>query len=468
MTLPANPLAWAISAFADGRNDKYVTYEKYLAGDQPLAFATDKFQSTFGQLFHEFAYNRCAAVVDAHADRLQVSGFDATDPDIAKEAQKLWEANQMSVREGHVYVDQFGDGDAYVLVDVHPETGDVQYWTQNPKSIRVHWDDERPNTIDLAAKMWDDDEKLCRVNLYFADRIEKYISAKAAKAGSSASLEDFTPYEVEGESWPVMLAVSDTVPVFHFANNARTNTYGVSELRSIIPLQDAINKSLMDLFVAMELAAFPQRVLIGIDKPETDEERELLNNFVVGMNKVLTMTDPNAKIAEFSAVNITQYTDVAEYIDKAICRVSKIPVHYLEMTGNFPSGRAQSLASIPFTKKMTDRTKADGAVWGDVQRYGVRLRGFDVKAGDIRVNWESVEDTSDDDVWDLITQQINSGVPLVTALRWNGYTEDEITQFEQDLAEYGDGSADFSSSDRPLSGDINPEQASADDEQQAA
>src|SRR6185437_13401767 len=143
--------------FTDGRNDHYARYEDYIAGNQQLAFATQKFLTTFGQRFRAFAYNRSAAVVDAHADRLQVSGFDATDPTIAEEAQELWEANRMSVHEGHVYADQFGDGDSYVLVDVNPTTGEVQYWSQNPKLIRVHWDDERPNTIDLAVRRWEDE-----------------------------------------------------------------------------------------------------------------------------------------------------------------------------------------------------------------------------------------------------------------------------------------------------------------------
>ena len=425
MTLPIDPLSWAVTSFRDGRNLQYSTYAAYLDGRQPLEFASVKFRSAFGQLFEAFAYNRCASVVDAHADRLRVTGFGADDPAIAQAAQDLWDANRMDVREGQVEADQLALGDSYVIAEMHPERGDVQLWAQDPRLVRVHYGDDAPGTLDLGTKVWVDDERYCHLNLYFRDRIEKYISSNRAPAGVPASAASFRLVEIDGEDNPVPLAVKDTVPIFHFANNGRTNTYGVSELRPIMPLQDAINKTLMDMLVAMEFAAFPQRVLIGVEAEDPASQFKLAQ-FQAGVERILTLFAPDAKLGEFSAVNIAQYLSVAEFWDTAISRVSKVPVHYLGMNGTFASGRALRIAETPFTAKIEDKQRSAGQAWSDVQTYGLRLQGKDVAPGAIRVNWASAAPLSEEDRLDIAVEKQGIGFPFEAILRESGYEPKQI------------------------------------------
>src|SRR5437763_5049191 len=54
---------------------RYSKTERYYRGDHDLAFATEKFANTFGQLFREFAMNLCPAICDAVRDKLRVTGF---------------------------------------------------------------------------------------------------------------------------------------------------------------------------------------------------------------------------------------------------------------------------------------------------------------------------------------------------------------------------------------------------------
>lgn len=436
--IPTKPVEWAIAAFAEKKNDDYDRYERYMVGDQPLQFASEKFRQAFGRRFSAFAYNRCRTVVDAYADRLQVAGFGAPEEgneSLADLAKDLWEENLMSVREGHVYADQLGLGDAYVIAELHPDSGKVQYWPNDPRLIRLHWDDEQPNTIDLAAKQWVDGDRRVRLNLYFRDRIEKYV-AESGTAGlvavggspvlTSAAAGRFEAYQPEGEPWPLPLNVDDTVPVFHFPNNGRTNSYGESELRSILPLQDGINKTLMDQFVAMELVSFPQRVILGLDTADDAQGQALVDAFAAGLTRILTIEDAQAKIAEFSATDIRQYIDVAEFLDKAISRVTKVPVHYLGMTGTFPSGAALRIAEGPFVAKVEDRQRSNGAVWADLQRYGLRLLKHDVDPGDLITNWESAASVSEDDRIDRVQRMVDAGYPFEAALRETGYDPDQI------------------------------------------
>src|SRR5437868_11596394 len=58
---------------------RYAKTERYYRGDHDLAFATEKFANTFGQLFREFAMNLCPAICDAVRDKLRVTGFGIGD-----------------------------------------------------------------------------------------------------------------------------------------------------------------------------------------------------------------------------------------------------------------------------------------------------------------------------------------------------------------------------------------------------
>lgn len=420
-------IKWAIDAFRDGRNDRYDKLQRYIQGDHPLMFATPKYESAFGKRFAPFNYNRCEMAVDAHTDRMRVTGFDSNDPAISQKAIDLWNLNRMHERDNYLFGDAFGLGDGYLIVEKSPHTGKVNMWVNTPQTMRVHWSETDPDTIDLAAKVWYDDEKYCYLTIYTPGEVEKYISKQRAPSGMPRSHTAFERREVAGEPWPLKLDVPDEVPVFHIANNGRANSYGVSELRSVVPLQDALNKTVTDMIVAMEFAAFPQRVLMGVDVPQTDEEKALVAAFESGLTRVWTMSDPTAKIGEFSAANIMQYIAVAEYFDKSVSRVTKIPVHWLGMTTEIESGRARQVAEAAFVAKIKDRQRSYGHTLADAASYGLRLDGMAVAPGDIAVEWESAESSTEQDELDKMLAKQSLGFALETIMRQEGYSPDDIT-----------------------------------------
>src|SRR6476620_2066142 len=60
---------------------RYERYQRYYDGNHDLAFASDKFQNTFGTLFREFALNLCPVICDAVRDKLRVTGFNVDSVD---------------------------------------------------------------------------------------------------------------------------------------------------------------------------------------------------------------------------------------------------------------------------------------------------------------------------------------------------------------------------------------------------
>lgn len=430
-----DPLKWAADAFRDtSLSQRYVKFRRYSDGDQDLAFATPKYAAIFGQLFKSFSYNRTAGVVDAHADRLQVERF-VTDQETVNDAvAEIWGRNRMDQRAGEVHKEALRAGDAYVIV--WPETGDAygdegvfpQLWPQRAGQIRVHYDDERPGLVTLAAKTWRLHDGRLRLNFYFPDRIEKYITIqKAEQVPKNASA--LTHYQADGEPWPVPNPWG-TVPVIHFANNAGTGEYGASELRDVIPLQDALNKVLTDLILASEMGSFPQKVILGLDSDDPDVQ-EGLRRLESGLNKIFTIPPDSGgtlpSIAEFTATDLSQIVTVVELFDKLISRVSRVPVHYLQMSGDFPSGRALRTAEAPFVSKIEDRQQAFGNCWEDAMGLALRMAGI-AEPGDLSTVWKSAAPLSQDDMWDLAEIKSRVGVPLGQILREQGYDEATIVQ----------------------------------------
>lgn len=436
MPLPDNALAWAVRAFKDGRNANYDTYAAYIAGDQPITFGSEKVRGAFARTFSSFSYNRCRMVRDAHADRLQVQGFGSDSEALSQAAQDLWDANSMDLREGHLEQDAFGLGDAYLIVEMHPERGDVHFWVQDPRNMRVHYADDVPGELDLAAKAWKDpDTERVRMNLYFRDRIEKYVTQQRSPSGIPTSDKAFVRYEDDAEPWPLPLNIDDRVPVFHIANNGRTNAYGESEIVDVIPLQDAINYTAYCMFVGMEFSAFSQRVFIGVQTAETDEEKRAFALIEAGITRAITLEDPNAKIAEFSPTDVGQYLNVLEFLDMAVCRVTKVPPRYLGIPEAQQSGISKRIDHSPFTAKLEDRAKSEGQVLAEALLYGLRLQGVSAEPGALRVNWGPLAPVTEGDVWDLVLQKVTAGLPFLSALREAGYEPDQIDTILEDMAE---------------------------------
>lgn len=425
-------LKWATAVFkTSALDERYRLYRRYAAGDQDLAFATPKYAATFGTLFREFSYNRCARVIDALADRLQVERFTAEADGASETAGDLWRRNRMDARAGEVHRGALRDGDAYVIV--WPETGTAlgedaafpQFWPQNAQQVRVRYDDEQPGKITMAVKAWLITGNRRRLNLYFPDRIEKYVTRGRSTTINAEAMDRFL---VAGETWPVRNEWG-TVPVFHFANDADTGCYGSSELRDVVPLQDALNKVLTDLLLASELTAYPVKVLLGFDA-ENPSVIDSATRIETGRSKILVVppgpSGEKPSIDEFTAENLGQLREVSEHFDTLISRVSAMPVHYLQMTGDFPSGRAMRTAEGPFIAKIEDRQTAYGNVWEDAMHLALQMAGV-ADPGMLTSVWKPAAPLSSEDTADLALQWAAIGIPLETIMREvMGFDEEEI------------------------------------------
>ena len=164
-------------------NRRYAKLERYYRGVHDLSFATEKFQNAFGTLFREFAMNLCPAICDAIKDKLRITGFsvDAGPGEIAANSRRIWQNNRMDRRSGEIHKEAVKNGDAYAIVWPNDE-GSATIYPNKAANIAVIYDEESPGKLLWAAKFWRTADKRTRLNLFFPDRIEKYISTKDSES----------------------------------------------------------------------------------------------------------------------------------------------------------------------------------------------------------------------------------------------------------------------------------------------
>jgi len=444
---------------------RYAITERYYRGEHNLAFATDKFQNAFGSLFREFAMNLCPAICDAIKDKLKVTGFGVEDDGgrsggegpaprtLNHEARRVWQNNRMGLRSGEIHKEALKNGDAYAVVWPNAQ-GEVVIYPNKAANITVVYDEESPGRILWAAKHWRTQNKRTRLNLFYADRIERYISIKESEAilpeakdfaplGSQALLpghpeRDETSPRVshreasqagklrsEKDMSHIVRNPYGVVPVFHFANNSDIGMPGQSELESAIPVQDGLNKSVLDMLVAMEFSAYRQRWAAGIEI-EYDGEGKAIAPFTAGIDHLWIAQNPNARFGDFEAANLDQFLKVKDSFRIDIASVTGTPLHYLmpHMNG-FPSGESLRKGETRFIAKVRDRQEAFGQTWADLMAFALMLDGHG-KGIRLLTAWEDPAPMSDREVLENILIKKDIGVSVEQALIEAGYGDADI------------------------------------------
>lgn len=443
-----NDLETAITTFKSN-SEKYRKAERYYRGDHDLAFATEKFKNAFGAMFREFALNLCPAVCDAVRDKLKVREFrvEQGGSAAATEAWRIWQMNRMGRRSGEVHKEAVKNGDAYVIVWPNA-AGEATIYPNKAGVCTVVYDEETPGRVLWAAKHWRTPDKRVRLNLFYPDRIEKYVSKGECEAGIPEAKE-FTAYaedriqntedrmgSQEKRAGMPALPVKEgsfripnpygIVPVFHFANNADIGANGRSELEAAMPVQDAMNKSVLDMLVAMEFASYRQRWAAGIEIEYGDDGKPV-PPFKAGVDHLWITENPEARFGDFEAANLEQFLKVKDSFRLDMACVTGTPMYYfMQVSGDFPSGEALKKAESRFIAKVRDRQESFGQVWEDAMAFALMVEG---KAETrLFADWEDPSPLSEKEKLENLAVKKELGISDAQALTEAGYGEADIAR----------------------------------------
>lgn len=399
---------------------KATTYDKlwsYYEGDQPVVYTNNRLREIFRDLDAVFTENWCSVVVNAVQERLELQQLTSKQEGVQEALDRIWAENELDLESDDAHLAALVTGESF-LIAWRDEEGPVEAYYNDPRLCHVFYEQEHPRTKQFAAKWWVDDDGKRRMTLYYPDRLEYYVSKQKAENVQSAK-------GLEPAEEPIAANPFGQVPVFHF----RTGRNAMSELQDVVPLQNGINKLLIDMMVAAEYGAFRQRWVIS-----NAEVEGMLRN---APNEIWSLpagdgVGQQTQVGQFEATDLGVYLAAIDNLASAIGIISRTPKHYFYSQGGDPSGEALIALEAPLNKKCTRHIGRFTPTWQRAAQFLLQLAGHTVDRTDIVPVFEKPETVQPFTRAQVRQFEVASGIPLRTSVRREGWTEAEIAQMDED------------------------------------
>lgn len=407
--------------------------EAWRDGKHPMAYSSPKFKEAFGSLFGDgFADNFCEVVITAVEERLAVNGFRVgEEPGADPAANAIWQANGLDAQSQLVHTDALTCGESYVTVWVGDD-GAPEITAEHPGSTIVDYDPRRPWRRSRALRTYTDEWGHEHAELFLPDVVHRWINPKPASV-----LVGNVAWEPEGDPMENPFGV---VPVVVFANAARSKRPAkmtdASELAPAIPLTRAIEKLAVDLLVASEFHADPQRWATGY-RIERDQETGEPTPPRIRTDRLLVSEDPAARFGQLEGSPLTNYAAAMSLFLEHLASVTRLPPHYLNASADRLSGESIKAAETGLVSKVHRKQRRFGEAWEDVIRLAGLVAGnAELAAADsAEVIWGDAETRTESEHVDAVMKKQSLGVPKQQLWEDLGYTPAQIARFEAMLAE---------------------------------
>jgi len=415
---------------AEDRRDDYDLTRRYYNGDHDTAI-TDRLKKFLPPRL-QFRDNYCNVVVDSLAERLKVIGFDTEDEVFGEWSWDMWKQNRMDYTQVVVHTEAVMVGDSYLLCDWDAENGRPRWTHQMPEMIIPHYS-ETTRQIDWVSKKWiqyphigDDPET--RLNLYYPDRVEKYVARGGVWTMYQDDADDEWPVPwVDGSGAPL------GIPIIHFRNRPMGGDFGQSEILNVIPMQDLLNKSLIDLTMILDTLAFPQRYTVNVNHGAS--RLDIMPGSVAEFHSEYD----GGQVGQWNAASVEGPLKAIESIVQHIAGTTRTPQHLFQIMGGVPSGEALKTAESGLINKAQQRMVNFGNSWEDCLMMAHRIQsvfGSGVVADESEVTvdttWDDPETRNEQSHMEVLKAKAELGVSKHQLFREMGYTQDQIDQMDVD------------------------------------
>lgn len=386
--------AVALAAYTSKQQDQWVAeqldlgrrvaaFRRYAEGDHPANLSAEMKASlriNSDDVFDEFNDNYMDLVVQTMVDRLRVAGYK-TNVAAADQWLAEWMADcRFDALQGDVHEAAVRDGDTYIMAYYDNAAGQTLIshepaW-DGRQGMLVFYESTASARPVVAIKMWRLGE-ITRVTIYHPDRVERYY------AGEDGKLQAYrTDMQAEIAPWTDAAGRPLGLPVFHLRNRARSGmVYGVSEIRTAIPLQNALNRTLYSMVYAGEMSAFMIRLAKGFQPPAGVSPGMWLT---VGFKDKDGNVGPPSTAEETAALSVVSassleqaelapYLDMARWIKGEISYVTRTPAPEFAASAD-ASGEALKQRESGLLGKVRRFQVRAGNVWEDVALAAARVQ----------------------------------------------------------------------------------------------
>ena len=190
--------------------------------------------------------------------------------------------------------------------------------------------------------------------------------------------------------------------------------------------------TLTDMMVAAEYGAFKQRYIIS----NADVSGKLKN----APNEIWDLPagdgmGQQTQAGQFEATALDNYLKAIENLATAISTITRTPKHYFFSIGSNLSGESLTAMEAPLNKKAQDRIDRFIPEWRNAAQFLMKLAGVEVSTRDIEPEYDRPEMVQPRTEAETREINVRAGMPLVTACRESGWSEEQIKRMLKDKDE---------------------------------
>lgn len=300
-------------------------------------------------------------VVDSIEERLDIEGFRYPGQAAGDERLwSIWQANNLDENSQLAHIDALTYGRAFVLVQP-PMPGDTVPVITVESARHLVVDTDPIGRFPRAAlKVWSDVD---------GDRATLWLPGRVVTLFKSAG------------GWTATADVTDAapvVPVIPLYNRSRVaDLDGETEMADVMPLTDAVCRSITVMQAAAELAAVPQRYVFGAT--ESDFKRPdgtRIPAWEAYMGRIWAMANAEGKAGSFPAADLRNFTAIIDAYARIVSALSGLPPHYLGFSSDNPAS-ADAIRSSEgrLVKRAERKQRMFGGSWETVMRLALLLSG---------------------------------------------------------------------------------------------
>lgn len=441
---------------------EYLEAEQYADGRIEEVFADPAIAEKLRVTGEKYRFNLIRTVISARLDRCEIDMIKVPDNEAATERlMEIWEANEMAIHYPGLLKDVFTYGDAYVQVwDIDPDTDvvgldpalvacGVEMTTHNPKNARMMYDPQNQRRKLFMIRRWceraDGTQETWRVDLYYADRVERWISTNAGALTEESGWIPYGDEEDDEDSW----TSEHTFGEIPFSHHRTALPYGVPLHREGYGTQDALNKELITLLTTTDSQGHAQRYQLlkddavldeNNDDPQWVEDGDASSVSPGGMTKsggvgsgqrtgpgtMLTLTGTE-EVGQFASADPAVFIEPVLLFIRLMAQLTNTPLHDFDPSGDVPSGESLKREEAPLVKSIEWLQVLQASPLREQWRLALKIVGVTVPR--VEVQWAPVTSADSVDDWAVVAAKQAAGVPVDQTLAEAGYVPEQVAEW---------------------------------------
>lgn len=395
----------------------------------------------------EFNINIVRGIVEAITEKLIVKSFKCADEVSAAFAWKVWTSNGMPAKQVDIHDMACRDRESFLFVNYneagnsislipHQRYTDAQFNGDNEGMKAFYENDDINQRLLRISKRWieynESGQARQRLTVYYPDRIEKYEMRGGQFLPVSPEI-----MQAEGDTgWPLpwvdALGQPLGIPIVHFVNHGYRQ-----EARDAWPLQDAANKTLIDLIASADVSAF--RIYKAFGFYPTTDGQPLADDNSNAMNLAPGMiVGSKQEGGTFDAIEGADPSPLVNILQQLIfysAMVTRTPTSRYQISGLVAAEGTLKQQQESLLAKVKIRHELFGSAWAQIMTLARRLwntfaDGPSIdEAQSYEVLWENPEPRDrNQELQALQIEKDTLQIPLPMLWRKAGYTDQDIKQ----------------------------------------